>query len=1172
MLLMRKIPIAILLLISTALASSPAKAADFTENDLTAPITDVNNYTNVIVENNRALSSGAVLGAFVYFGGTIDGNVDFNNSGSITSSHNNYGVLYMPNVGNTSTLSDIDIVNTGSLISSGAFANTIYILGAMDGATRRSFAFSLDNTDTINSAARAVFAINGSNGSSLIDNAGTISSSTSPVITLSGGSTAVINNTGDIQVGSASDIAINVNATNSTITNSGAGSITGRINASGDATTTLTVTNNSSSGITGNISTTSANLDVINTSGTITGNITLGDHESSSVALNGGTIDGNIVMNDADQMLTFGGGVLNGTVDGAGRIQVNSNTVTNGNIGAGTSLTGISIANSRTFDAATNNNSVRATAITLGSGSVLSMGNGALTGAVDGASGNQGTVNMTFGVNSNVNATLGSVNGLAAVNFTADSNAVITANTSINATNVTISGIDGALILAPSVGITGNTFIDDRSNLLVGDGSYVTGAISAVLDGSGSFQIESNADFVADGEIGTASNTLGNATVSDDATLTTSSAIRASTISIGSNATLTSSSDIRGAIDMTSGAVLALQDGATVFGGIDAGGIVGTGTINTSGLVDIEASIGDMGFIDAINIGSGSQLRIANNDNSNANTIAASNINITGQIDLLDATTISGDVTMLGAASKLNLSGYSHTINGNFTTASGSAIYSTIHSSSLIDNLTVADAAAINPNTRLMLTLGAVTPGASYTLISGGSGSSLNAIADSNINVDSTGTNRFGMYRFSTQVSGNTLQLNSSRVSFMDSAISGQQRSVSAALETIADEGTDSGTLTTFINTLSSANAADTPAMFDSVTPQVDNSIYEASIASLSMVADIFGGRLSNIRNHGPVIQGQESPSASFFAQAADFKTMDLNEFEKFGLGYDEVKSEEVGQNDLWIKAFGSAGSQDNKNGIAGFDAETKGIAFGVDQAVDSNGSRIGAGFAYANTDIDSNNINKQNTAKTYTAILYGSKEMAENLYVDGLASIGKNSYKTSRFIPAGGVTAHGDFSGQTYLAKINASYKKSTAENMDVVPNIGLMYAYTKTDDYRETGAGALNLDVNSDDINILQPKVGIDLNFYDLANADSRLNAQLRLGYAYNMLDDAQSTTSTFSGISTAFQTEGPEPNRHNFMTGAGINYIASDALTVGADINYEFNADYSSVGGIMNLRFSF
>ena len=70
-------------------------------------------------------------------------------------------------------------------------------------------------------------------------------------------------------------------------------------------------------------------------SGTTAANVNLGSNNSSSVTLNGSALVGNVVMNNANQILTFSGGSLTGDIAGSGTVEVSENitsTILNGDI------------------------------------------------------------------------------------------------------------------------------------------------------------------------------------------------------------------------------------------------------------------------------------------------------------------------------------------------------------------------------------------------------------------------------------------------------------------------------------------------------------------------------------------------------------------------------------------------------------------------------------------------------------------------------------------------------------------------------------------------------------------------------------------------------------------------------------------------------------------------
>lgn len=236
-----KLSVAMFFFIFIVSASFSVQAGDYINNDLSSNVTDATDYNDATVINSRTLSSGSVIGGYLYLGGIVSGNVNITNNGSVTSTHSNYGVFYLPYVGNASTTKTVSVTNDGALETTGTYAIPIYILSRYDGSfpgptVARSFDFQLNNSDTITSAAGAIDIRNGDSGSFVITNSGTISSSTTSsvlkVIELIGNN-ATITNSGTIQASSSERGAIEVIGDNFTLNILNGSNIVGTITAGG---------------------------------------------------------------------------------------------------------------------------------------------------------------------------------------------------------------------------------------------------------------------------------------------------------------------------------------------------------------------------------------------------------------------------------------------------------------------------------------------------------------------------------------------------------------------------------------------------------------------------------------------------------------------------------------------------------------------------------------------------------------------------------------------------------------------------------------------------------------------------------------------------------------------------------------------------------------------------
>lgn len=626
----------------------------------------------------------------------------------------------------------------------------------------------------------------------------------------------------------------------------------------------------------------------------------------------------------------------------------------------------------------------------------------------------------------------------------------------------------------------------------------------------------------------------------NDTNLTTSAALRASAISISSNATLTSSSVISGNLDFNTNGRLNLQDGASFSGSISSGGIVGEGVINSAGAATISSAIGSDGSISAINVASGSHLTIGNNDSSTTNSIEAENINITGQLDLIDATTISGDVVMLGSSSKLDLRNNSHTINGNFTTASGSRIYSTIHSLTSLDRLIISGAATINSNTKLSLAVGAITPGSSYVIISGGSGSSLSAIANSNIDVDNSGKNRSGRYIFSTSVSGNDLILSSTPL-----ALTTNNNNQSTAYEAIINPSTGGALsrLQDYIFDATVSDAAKNEAI-NSALPQIDNSnnriVFNAANASF----DLTSSRLAELRNSRDNIK-------------INYNFQQKNPLNRFDFNPDKLFADKDDYNNsIWSKVFASNIKHGNSSLAEGYNANVRGLAFGFDRKIEKD-FYLGISASYANSDTKSRNKLKKTSIDSYQINIYSGHDF-EKYFINNLIGFVWNNYKSSRAISAAASIASAEYSGQNYIARIEGGGNFKLAKNYILTPSATITAAHNTVENYSEKHAETLNLQVRTASSNFFETRFGANLK-KDFSFKNIDINPEVFASYGYDFAGAKQRTSSNFIGQSITFDSTSNNLASASFKTGFAttIQKILHLNYTHEKRINYQANS---------------
>ena len=277
-----------------------------------------------------------------------------------------------------------------------------------------------------------------------------------------------------------------------------------------------------------------------------------------------------------------------------------------------------------------------------------------------------------------------------------------------------------------------------------------------------------------------------------------------------------------------------------------------------------------------------------------------------------------------------------------------------------------------------------------------------------------------------------------------------------------------------------------------------------------------------------------------------------------------------LSEKNLWIKTFGSWADQDEREGISGFDADTQGLAIGADAAVSDN-TRLGLAFAYAqiNLDNDSNIAPQSADIDTFQLIGYGSYALAPNTELNFQLDGGQNRTDSKRNMPFADATAKADFDGYNVHAGVGIGHSMRLSEQLTFVPSARADYTWIESESYREKGAGALNLDVDSNDAEELLLSVDGKVE-YSLSDATV---VSANLGAGYDVIDEDSSITSTYAGASgAAFKTPGLDLEPWLARAGFGLSHTLASGTEVSLRYDAEARSDFTNQGASLKARWAF
>jgi outer membrane autotransporter protein len=276
------------------------------------------------------------------------------------------------------------------------------------------------------------------------------------------------------------------------------------------------------------------------------------------------------------------------------------------------------------------------------------------------------------------------------------------------------------------------------------------------------------------------------------------------------------------------------------------------------------------------------------------------------------------------------------------------------------------------------------------------------------------------------------------------------------------------------------------------------------------------------------------------------------------------------GDKNVWFKPFGSWADQNDRNGVAGYKANTYGMAFGLDGAI-SPVIRLGAAFAYAKSDVNGQSSVAPQSAdvSVYQLIGYGSYALDERTEVNFQADFGQNANKGRRQIAFTSTTATSDYDSYSGHMGIGLGRAYPLSAQTSLTPSVRVDYTWIKDKAYSEQGAGLLNLNVDSRTTQALvisaNGKVSHQLNDQTMLTAN--------LGVGYDTMSKQAAITSAFAGApSAAFVTYGIDPSPWIAQAGVGAVYKTKSGLELSGRYDLEYRESFLNQTASIKARWAF
>ena len=255
-----------------------------------------------------------------------------------------------------------------------------------------------------------------------------------------------------------------------------------------------------------------------------------------------------------------------------------------------------------------------------------------------------------------------------------------------------------------------------------------------------------------------------------------------------------------------------------------------------------------------------------------------------------------------------------------------------------------------------------------------------------------------------------------------------------------------------------------------------------------------------------------------------------------------------------WAQGLYNHSKQDSSGANAGFSANTKGVAFGIDGKL-NEALTIGIGYGYTKTDASSQG--RKVDVDGHNIFVYGQYQ-PEQFYINTMLSYGFSKY-TEKKNPMG-VAMKANYDVNTFAANVMTGYDFASG----ITPEGGLRYLRADQESYND---GAQRISTDASDV--LTAVAGVKYTT-NVKAKDWTFKPTLRLAATYDLKSDKSTANVNVIGGGN-YQITGDRLNRFGVETGVGVTGTINN-LDLTLEYNGGFRKDFQSHTGMLKAKYNF
>ena len=273
----------------------------------------------------------------------------------------------------------------------------------------------------------------------------------------------------------------------------------------------------------------------------------------------------------------------------------------------------------------------------------------------------------------------------------------------------------------------------------------------------------------------------------------------------------------------------------------------------------------------------------------------------------------------------------------------------------------------------------------------------------------------------------------------------------------------------------------------------------------------------------------------------------------------------------FWVQYAYNDATQDEHDGVYGYDATTNGFSLGMDTELDDM-TDVGLAYTYAKADISKNgggagsSVNSENHIFT----LYSSYSLDEMFFAGQLSyAFGDNNGQ--RCVSGNPVKASYDSS--SWGIGLTGGYTLPIDADWSWQPLGAFNYYSIGTDDYSETASlGHLAYgQVKNDNYSILELGIGVKV-MGDIQSDDMAFQPAFSLMAFHDFNDDPVTMTARYAAGGESFVVHGAKRDNTRFQFAASVDMELENNMTLTFNYSHDWMGNYKADGFIAQLQYEF